>query len=247
MRIGCPTWKPARIPPAAFVSTTTRQPAATAVRTPCTTVAGWCPSYRCVRPRNTSSRSLPVTSERTVPAWPGTVEAANPPRSATGISVTAAPSAAATASAAGTQPEPRTTAASYPAWPVCSANLAALAAAAPYGSAGASRGAGSGFDIRFAVGRGRPDPADQAGDGNDGGDVGGHQQDVRGNRDVDRGQRGLQRVGKTKQQRRRRRAQGGPAAEDHRGEGDVAEPRRHVLGECPDRADGQVGPPDARD
>src|SRR5215475_6618264 len=241
------------MPPAALVSTTTRQPAAIAVRTPCTTMAGGCPSYRCVRPRNTSSRSPSVTSERTVPAWPGTVDSAKPPRSATGTSVTAAPSAAATASAAGAQPDPRTTAASWRRWPVRPASLAALAAAASYGSAAISRvpaaswGPGSGLDIRFAVGRGRPDPADQAGHGNDGGDVRGHQQDVRGNRDVDRGQRGLQRVGEAEQQRRRRRAERGPAPEDHRRERDVAEAGRHVLGERPDRADGQVGAPDARD
>src|ERR1039458_9310544 len=44
------------MPPAALVSTMTRQPAAMAVRTPWTTAAGECPSYRWVRPRNTSSR-----------------------------------------------------------------------------------------------------------------------------------------------------------------------------------------------
>src|SRR5215475_4752656 len=187
------------MPPAALVSTTTRQPAAIAVRTPCTTMAGGCPSYRCVRPRNTSSRSPSVTSERTVPAWPGTVDSAKPPRSATGTSVTAAPSADATASAAGAQPDPRTTATSCPAWPVRSASLAALAAAASYGP-------GSDLDIRLAVGRRCPDGPlrrhhhrrGRPG----GGDVGGRQQDIGGNRDVDRGQRGLQRVGETEQQGR---------------------------------------------
>src|SRR5215475_225092 len=228
------------MPPAALVSTTTRQPAAIAVRTPCTTVAGGCPSYRCVRPRNTSSRSPPATSERTVPAWPGTVDAAKPPRSGTGTSVTAAASTPATASAAGAQPDPRTTATSCPAWPVRSASLAALAAAASYGP-------GSDLDIRLAVGRRRPDPAHQAGHGDDGGDVGGRQQDVGGNRDVDRGQRGLQRVGETEQQSGCRRAQRGPAAEDHRGQGDVAKAGRHVLGEGAYRAEGQVGAADAGD
>ena len=39
-RTGWPTLKPAAMPPAALVSATTRQPAATAVRTPCTTTLG---------------------------------------------------------------------------------------------------------------------------------------------------------------------------------------------------------------
>ena len=96
------------MPPAALVSTTVRQPADTAVRTPCTTAAGDSPSYRCTRPRNTRTRTGPATTMRTLGVCPGTVEAGNPPSSVSGISVSAAP----IASAAGVQPEPRTTAAS---------------------------------------------------------------------------------------------------------------------------------------
>ena len=46
------------MPPAAFVSTMVWQPAAIAVRTPCTTVAGEWPSYRWVRPRKTSASQV---------------------------------------------------------------------------------------------------------------------------------------------------------------------------------------------
>ena len=62
------------MPPAAFVSTTARQPADTAVRTPCTTVDGGSPSYRWTRPRNTSTRTGPaltVTHGRHVPGHGG--------------------------------------------------------------------------------------------------------------------------------------------------------------------------------
>src|SRR6266702_4453706 len=81
------------MPPAALVSTITLQPAATAIRTPCTTVAtGW-PSYRWVRPRKTRTRNWPRRTERITPAWPGTVVLGNPPRSASGTSA-AGPGAA---------------------------------------------------------------------------------------------------------------------------------------------------------
>ena len=116
------------MPPAALVSTTVRQPAATAVRTPCTTAAGDSPSYRWTRPRNTRTRTVPAVTERTVGACPGTVEAGNPPSSASGISVCAAP----IASAAGDQPEPRTTAASC--GPARAVRRSALASAAAKGS-----------------------------------------------------------------------------------------------------------------
>ena len=123
------------MPPAALVSATTVQPAATAVRTPCTVALTGSPSYRCVRPTKTSTRRLPAASDRTVPACPGTVGRAKPPRLLTGISVTSAPRAAANASAAGAHPEPSTTAASCRGCPVSSASRRALRAAAWYGSA----------------------------------------------------------------------------------------------------------------
>ena len=116
------------MPPAALVSTTTRAPADTAVRTPCTTVAGGSPSYRWTRPRNTSTRSGPALTERTVGACPATVGSGNPPSSVSGTSTPEA-STAPIASAAGAQPEPRTTATSgRPAREVSRAALAAAAA-----------------------------------------------------------------------------------------------------------------------
>ena len=100
------------------------------MRTPCTTTGtGW-PSYRCTRPTKTSTLSGPARSARMVPACPDTVAAGNPPSSVAGNSVTSAPSPVASTSAAGAQPEPSTTAASYVCWPVSSASRAALAAAA---------------------------------------------------------------------------------------------------------------------
>ena len=133
------------MPPAALVSATIRQPASTAVRTPCAVALMGCPSYRCVRPRNTSSRRSPATIDCTVPACPGTEGAAKPPSSVTGMSVTSAARARASASAAGAQPEPSTTAASYRATPVSPASRAALSAAATYGLwwRGRRRGAGA--------------------------------------------------------------------------------------------------------
>ena len=65
--------------------------------------------------------------------WPATVGGGKPPRSARGISASAAPSAA----AAGAKPEPSTTATSWRSLPDSSASRAALACAARYGSAGA--------------------------------------------------------------------------------------------------------------
>ena len=118
------------MPPDALVSAMTRHPAAIAVRTLCTEALIGCPSYRCVRPRKTSSRRSPAIIDWTVPAWPGTDGGAKPPRSATGISVTTAPSARARASAAGTQPEPSTTAPSYREIPVSSVSRVALSVAA---------------------------------------------------------------------------------------------------------------------
>ena len=113
------------MPPAALVSTTTRAPAETAVRTPCTTVAGGSPSYRWTRPRNTSTRSGPALTERTVGTCPATVGSGNPPSSVSGTSASTAP----IASAAGAQPEPRTTTTSgRPAREVSRAALAAAAA-----------------------------------------------------------------------------------------------------------------------
>ncbi len=94
------------MPPAALVRITVPQPAAIAVRTPCTTAAGECPSYRCTRPRKTSTRRWPASTERTAATWPATAGAGNPPSSSSGTSAVAAPSA----SAAGAQPEPSTTA-----------------------------------------------------------------------------------------------------------------------------------------
>src|ERR1700733_13693257 len=61
---GCPTAYAGLTPPAALVSTTVRQPAAIAVRTPCTTVCGAYPSYMCTRPRNSSIRWLPCFMSR---------------------------------------------------------------------------------------------------------------------------------------------------------------------------------------
>ena len=116
------------MPPAALVSTTTRAPAQTAVRTPCTTVAGGSPSYRCTRPRNTSTRSGPALTERTVGVCPATVGSGNPPSSVSGTSASAGP----IASAAGAQPEPSTTATSGR--PARAMRRAALAAAMAYGS-----------------------------------------------------------------------------------------------------------------
>src|SRR5207253_3529494 len=79
---------------------------------------------------NTRTRTVPAATERTVGACPGTVEAGNPPSSASGISVSAAP----IASAAGDQPEPSTTAASC--GPARAVRRSALAAAAAKGSSG---------------------------------------------------------------------------------------------------------------
>ena len=100
------------MPPAALVSTTTRQPAAIAVRTPCTVALTGSPSYRWVRPRNIRTRRSGVISDCTVPACPATVGCAKPPSSATGISVTVAPRALVQAAAAGAHPDPSTTATS---------------------------------------------------------------------------------------------------------------------------------------
>src|SRR5215469_7990077 len=61
------------MPPAALVSTTVRQPAAIAVRTPWTTVCGACPSYMCTRPRKTRTFRSPLTRYRTAGVWPSTV------------------------------------------------------------------------------------------------------------------------------------------------------------------------------
>ena len=106
----------------------------TAVAAGCRTVvltnaAGDSPSYRCTRPRNTRTRTGPAATERTVGVCPGTVEAGNPPSSASGISVWLAP----IASAAGVQPEPSTTAASC--GPARAVRRPPLAAAAAKGSA----------------------------------------------------------------------------------------------------------------
>src|SRR5204862_3614042 len=125
---GSPTLSPGLMPPAALVSTTARQPAATAVRTPCTTTAGDSPSYRWTRPRNTRTRTVPAVTERTVGACPGTVEAGNPPSSASGRSGAAGP----IAPAVGDQPEPSTTAASCE--PARAVRRSALAAATAKGS-----------------------------------------------------------------------------------------------------------------
>ncbi len=118
------------MPPDALVSATIRQPAAIAVRTLCTEALIGCPSYRCVRPRKTSSRRSPAVITWTVPACPGTEGGAKPPSSVTGTSVISAPSACARASAAGAQPEPSTTAASNREIPVSPASRAALSVAA---------------------------------------------------------------------------------------------------------------------
>ena len=78
------------------------------MRTPCTTAATPRPSYRWVRPRNTSTRLPSASTDRTRPAWPSTAGGAKPGSSVTGRSWLASPST----SAAGTQPEPSTTATS---------------------------------------------------------------------------------------------------------------------------------------
>ena len=75
---------PSRMPPAALVSTTVRQPAAAAVRTPCATGPTPCPSYRWVRPSSTSTRRSPTRTERIVPPCPSTVGGTKPGSSAIG-------------------------------------------------------------------------------------------------------------------------------------------------------------------
>ena len=69
--------------------------------------------------------------ERTAGAWPGTVGAGRPPRSAKASSASAGP----IAPAAAAQPEPSTTATSCRGLPVSAASRSALAPAAAYGSA----------------------------------------------------------------------------------------------------------------
>jgi hypothetical protein len=76
-------------------------------------------------------RTGPACTDRTAGEWPATVVGGKPPSSASGTSASTVPSA----SAAGAQPEPSTTAASCRGWAVSSASWAALARAASYGSA----------------------------------------------------------------------------------------------------------------
>ena len=126
MSTGWPGEKVGRRPPHPLVSTTVRAPAATAVRTPCTTAATPRPSYRWVRPRKTSARvESPTRTDRSVPACPSTAAAWKPGSSVTGSSATVSPSS----SAAGTQPEPITRATSCRSVPVSSRSRAAASPA----------------------------------------------------------------------------------------------------------------------
>ena len=127
---GSPTDMPSRIPPAALVSTTVRQPAAAAVRTPCATRrrrgprrggCGRAAPARCGRRRARSGR---------VPPCPATTGRTNPGRSAIASSWAGGPMT----SAAGRHPEPSTTATSCAATPVAWVIAAAAAAGADAGS-----------------------------------------------------------------------------------------------------------------
>src|SRR4051812_11507559 len=71
-----------------------------------------------------------MLTERMVPAWPCTAGGGNPGRSVLGSSIVAAPSF----SAAGTQPDPITSATSCASTPVSSWRRCAARAARPYGS-----------------------------------------------------------------------------------------------------------------
>ena len=97
---GSPGVMPSRSPPAALVSTTSRAPAATAVRTPCATAPTPRPSYRWVRPSSTSARLSPIGIDLIRPECPATTGGENPGSAATSMSAVAVPSR----SAAGTPP-----------------------------------------------------------------------------------------------------------------------------------------------
>ena len=124
---------PSRMPPAALVSTTVRQPAAAAVRTPCTTGVDAVALVEVGAAEQHQHVRSPTGTDRIVPPCPATAGGTKPGSSAIGISAAGAPMT----SAAGRQPEPSTTATSCVAMPVASARWAAAAAesvmAAAYG------------------------------------------------------------------------------------------------------------------
>ena len=124
MTTGVPGPFAATSEPAALVSTITPQPAMTAARTPWTTVATGCSSYRCARPASTSAGTPPTSSECAVPEWPWTAGAGNPGSSGIATAARSSPSAGTTSA----HPEPSTTAAR------CSPRRSRIADAAAWAS-----------------------------------------------------------------------------------------------------------------